>query len=211
MCSDKCSSISGRWPRSRVTRRVTEDSRQRNGQAFLDATTDLLGEGTAFADLGVGQIAEAAGFSRPTFYAHFRDKRELLLTLGAGLDVSPRGRGALARGEQEGLRETLAAVAQPFRDNAATVGALVEAATYDPHIADFWRSFHELFVNLARDRLLCAATPRSAPRAAEARAFALVWMTERALTENILAPRVDDDALLDALEAQWRSAVGPDV
>jgi AcrR family transcriptional regulator len=190
---------------------VSEDARQRNGQAFLDATTDLLGEGIAFADLGVGQIAEKAGFSRPTFYAHFRDKRELLLTLGAGLDVKVHEVAEpWLRGEQEGLRETLAAVAQTFRDNAATVGAVVEAATYDPHIADFWRSFHEVFVNLARDRLL-AGDPSIGATAAEARAFALVWMTERALTENILAPRVDDDALLDALEAQWRSAVGPDV
>lgn len=190
----------------------SEDSRQRNEQAFLDATTALLEEGIAFADLGVGQIAQRAGFSRPTFYAHFRDKRELLLTLGGGFDVKVHEVAEpWLRGQQEvGLRETLAAVAQEFRDNAATVGALVEAATYDPHVADFWRSFHDLFVQLARDRVL-AGEPSMGATAAEARAFALVWMTERALTENIVAPRVDDEALLDALEAQWRSAVGPAV
>lgn len=190
---------------------VSEDSRQRNEQAFLDATTALLDEGIAFADLGVGQISQRAGFSRPTFYAHFRDKRELLLTLGAGFDVKVHEVAEpWLRGEQEGLRETLAAVAQAFRENAATVGALVEAATYDPHVADFWRSFHDLFVQLGRHRVL-AGDPSMGATAAEARAFALVWMTERALTENIFSPRVDDDALLDALEAQWRSAVGPAV
>jgi AcrR family transcriptional regulator len=187
---------------------VSDDSRQRNEQTFLDATTSLLDEGIAFADLGVGQISQRAGFSRPTFYAHFRDKRELLLTLGAGLDVKVHAVAEpwLRREGDASLRETLAAVAETFRENSAIVGALVEAATYDTHVAEFWRSFHDLFVQLARDRAL-EGDPSLAPEVAEARAFALVWMTERAFTENIASPRVDDEALLDALEGLWRSAI----
>ena len=104
------------------------------------------------------------------------------------------------------LRSTLEGVLAAFKEHSATLGALFEAATYDPEIAVFWRSFHELFVQSARDRAL-REDPSLELGDAEARAFALVWMTERALTENILAPRVDDGALLDAMERLWRSGI----
>ena len=42
---------------------------------------DLLATGTSFRDLSVEQLAVAAGMVRSTFYAHFRDKSDLLLTL----------------------------------------------------------------------------------------------------------------------------------
>jgi AcrR family transcriptional regulator len=42
---------------------------------------ELLAGGTRFRDLGVEQIAVAAGMVRSTFYAHFRDKTDLLLVL----------------------------------------------------------------------------------------------------------------------------------
>lgn len=179
----------------------------RNERAFMDATTALLSDNIAFADLGVGQIAQAAGFSRPTFYAHFRDKRELLLRLGTELEADLHEVANPWLDEDGGdLRSTLEGVLAAFQEHKATVGALVEAATYDPEISVFWRSFHELFVQSARDRAL-REDPSLDVRDAEARAFALVWMTERALTENIFSPRVDDAALLDAMERLWRSGI----
>ena len=186
---------------------LTEDSRLRNERAFMEATTSLLSEGTPFADVGVAQISEGAGFSRPTFYAHFRDKRELLLRLGAELEADLHAVANPWLDDDGGdLRSTLEGVLAAFKEHSATLGALVEAATYDPEIATFWRSFHDLFVQSARDRAL-REDPELDLGDAEARAFALVWMTERALTENILAPRVEDGALLDAVERLWRSGI----
>ncbi|MEA2346473.1 MAG: TetR/AcrR family transcriptional regulator, ethionamide resistance regulator [Thermoleophilaceae bacterium] len=182
----------------------------RNERAFMDATASLLSDGIPFADLGVGQISHGAGFSRPTFYAHFRDKRELLLKMGSELEGDLHSVASTWLEEDGGdLRTTLEGVLAAFKEHSATVGALVEAATYDPEISAFWRSFHELFVQSARGRAL-REDPSLDVRDAEARAFALVWMTERALTENILAPRVDDDALLDAMERLWRSGIVAD-
>src|ERR1700745_1294616 len=50
-------------------------------QQMLDATLALLAEGAPYAELTVQRIAARAGVSRPTFYAHFGDRRELLLEL----------------------------------------------------------------------------------------------------------------------------------
>ena len=163
--------------------------------------------GRAVRRAGVGQISERAGFSRPTFYAHFRDKRELLLQRAAARPSCWRWPRHGSRPGTGDLRATLEGVLQAFRRHSATVAALVEGATYDEEVAAFWRGFHELFVRSARDRAMSEA-PDLDVRAAEALAFALVWMTERAFTENIATGRVDDDALLDAMERLWRSGVG---
>ncbi|KAA0120563.1 TetR/AcrR family transcriptional regulator [Mycolicibacterium sp. P9-22] len=45
---------------------------------LLRAVESLLEGGTSYSDLGIGQIVEAAGTSRSTFYLHFRDKSQLL-------------------------------------------------------------------------------------------------------------------------------------
>src|SRR2546426_9705224 len=57
------------------------EARARGEAALLDATTALLAEGHPYGELGIEVIAKRAGFSRATFYAYFRDKRQLLTRL----------------------------------------------------------------------------------------------------------------------------------
>jgi AcrR family transcriptional regulator len=195
-----------------LSRRPTRDADQteRTRSALLEATRKLIADGGAFAGLSVGDIASAAGVSRPTFYAYFRDKRDLVLALGAEMERDMRAAAdPWLRGGQGVLRETLDAVLDGFRRHQSAVLAIVEAATYDEEVAAFWRSFHEYFIESGAKRAQ-RADPAMSDEDARAIAFTLVWMTERSLTEHLSAPRVSDPALLDANERLWRSVVGPD-
>jgi AcrR family transcriptional regulator len=185
-----------------------EQTRRDNREAILAATLDLLADGTPFAELSVEQIVRGAGLSRPTFYKYFRDKRALVLELGTALmdAVAAAADPWLQSGEGE-TRETLAAVLNAFRERRATLGALVEAATYDAEVHAFWHAFHDRFLDIAAERI-GAAEPDLPPARARARAFALVWMTERTITEFLLGDAgIDEAALLDELAGFWR--VGP--
>jgi AcrR family transcriptional regulator len=184
------------------------DARARTEAALLEATTALLEEGTPFGELGIEVIAKRAGVSRPTFYAYFRDKRELLTKLASEAGESVYAEiGTWLEGDETDLRPTLAAVLKVFRTHRGVVGGLVESATYDPEIAALWRSMHNEFVDVTRDRIR-RDQPTLSKKDAEARAFVLVWMTERTCYEHVIAPRVPDAAMVDALMLLWRTGLG---
>lgn len=190
-----------RRERTRATRKATE-------AALIAAATQLLDEGTPFAELGIDQIVRAAGFSRPTFYAYFRDKRELVLRMGLALEADlATAADPWLESEHNELRPTLVAVLETFRAHGATVGALVEAATYDPAVAELWRGLHTRFLPIAQERIRRSDPSLGEPRAA-ARAYALVWMTERTLTDHLANRTVDEAALLDELTRFWQQATG---
>lgn len=183
------------------------DARARTEAALLGATTALLEEGTPFGELGIEVIAKRAGVSRPTFYAYFRDKRELLTKLASQAGESVYSEiGTWLEGDETDLRPTLAAVLEVFRTHRGVVGALVESATYDPEIAELWRSLHNQFIDVTRDRIR-RNQPTLSKKDAEARAFVLVWMTERTCYEHVSAPRVPDAAMVDALMLFWRTGL----
>jgi AcrR family transcriptional regulator len=186
---------------------LPEDQRGRTREGILAATRELLQQGRAFAELSVGEISTRAGVSRPTFYAYFQDKRALVLSLGEELEQSARAAaGPWLQTEDDDLRSTLIGVLASFRTHRATLGAIVEAATYDAAVAKFWRDFHEWFLVNAAERAR-HADPSLSQANAEALAYSLVWMTERCLTEHLAAPRVHEQALIDAIERLWRAII----
>lgn len=192
-----------------LSRRSTlpEQQRSQTREAILTATRELLTDARAFAELSVGEISTAAGVSRPTFYAYYQDKRELILALGAEFEHDARIAAApWLHNQTDDLGTTLQDVLAAFIAHRATVGAVVEAATYDTDVAVFWRGFHEWFVLNATQRAR-HADPHLDHEHAEALAYSLVWMTERCFTEHLSAPRVNEVALLSALERLWRTVV----
>jgi TetR/AcrR family transcriptional regulator, ethionamide resistance regulator len=193
-----------------LSRRAQKDAARRATEtALLEATVQLLGEGTPFAEVAIDQIVRRAGYSRPTFYSYFRDKRELILRLGADLqrDVAAAADPWLQEGTGD-IRPTLQAVLGAFRRHRETVGALVEAAGYDPEVRRFWHGFHERFEHVAARRI-AGGDPALDSAHARARAFALIWMTERSLTEHLAQPSADEAALLDELARFWQHASHP--
>jgi AcrR family transcriptional regulator len=186
---------------------LPETQRGLTRDAILDATRELLDEGKAFAELSVGEISSRAGVSRPTFYAYFEDKRALVLQLGDQLLVAVRqAADPWLLTENDDLRTTLLGVLAAFREHRASTGAIVEAATYDPAVAAFWREFHDWFLVNAAQRAI-RADPSLAQSDADALAYSLVWMTERCLTEHLIAPRVQEEPLINAIERLWRSVM----
>ena len=193
-----------------LSRRARDaDARRASREALIAATLELLSEGSAYADLSIEQIVRRAGLSRPTFYAYFRDKRALILELGQTLQdaVAVAADPWLADGTGS-LRTTLTGVLVAFREHRHATAAIVEAATYDDDVAAFWRSFHERFMATAAARIR-AEDPQVDPLRAEARAFALVWMTERAITEHLASGTIDETALLEELVGFWEHALPP--
>lgn len=190
--------------------RSTDHARQaklRGEAALLTAVEDLVAGGTPYSELGVVRIAQAAGFSRATFYAYFTDKRDLALRLGARVQhVLAEEVGTwLTRGEGD-LREALARALTVFTEHRGATQTLAEAAAYDPEIAALWREIHASFESGARRRI-AATLPDLAEADVAARAFVVVWGTSAALIEHIAAPRGDERALLDALAVQWQAAL----
>lgn len=180
------------------------ETRRTNRDKLIAAALDLLADGTPFAEVSIEQIVRAAGLSRPTFYTYFRDKRELVLDLGAALmdDIAVAADPWLRDGQGD-IRDTLAGVLDAFRRHRPTLGALVEAATYDAEVNAFWHALHQRFLDTAAARLQ-ANDPQLPPAHAHARAFALVWMTERTFTEHLMGDAgVDEAALLDEVAGFW--------
>ncbi len=184
-------------------------ARERGEAALLAAAEALVAEGASYAELGVAAIAKQAGFSRATFYAYFTDKRALALRLGGQLaEVLEAEAGAWLRRGQGDVRETLSTMFAVFEAHPGAVRLLTEAATYDPEIAAFWRDVHDRF-RLAAEARLRADHPELPDQAVAARAFVLVWGTESAFTEHLLAPQVEASAMLDALALLWSAARSP--
>lgn len=191
-------------PRSTAAR-----TREVNRRAIVDATVELLARGVPFADMTIEQIVRQAGLSRPTFYAHFRDKRALVLDLGATVQiaVAEAANPWLSSGEGD-VRSTLAAVLDAFRDHRHALSAVVEAAGYDEEVSQFWHALHDLFRVAAVARVR-AGHPSLPPERIDARAYALVLMTERTMIAHLATPSVDEGALLDELALAWANASGP--
>lgn len=178
-----------------------------NRDLILEATVSLLRGGSSFAEISVSAIAAEASVSRPTFYAYFRDKRDLMLALGERFERRTHvAADAWLELRDDDLSATLRGVLDAFRADHATLRAIVEASTYDPEVAAFWRAFHARFIEAVIERA-GELTPDRDPSDVRADAFALIWMTQRSLAEHLDAPQVGDEALVAALVRLWRSVL----
>jgi len=193
-----------------LEKRTRDDPRRRETElAFLRATEALLDEGASFADLNVSRIAERAGRTRTAFYAHFEDRRDLLIRLveefGAELygTTNEFWEGPIDR---EAIRTTIAALLATFRAHATLLRALVEASGYDPEIAAFWNTgVVGRFFAAAEDRMRRDGRP---PQEAKATALALVWMTERTGYQQVVGDTgLPDRAVIAALTDTWERAL----
>src|SRR6476469_4912267 len=178
--------------------------------AVLRATEELLGEGATYADLNIERIATRAGISRTAFYFYFADKRELLMRLTGEVsallyeqaDIWFSGEGDPGDEVSTALRN----IAALYAEHGVLLRAIVEVSTYDEEVAAYWRQLLGRFAEASLRRIEeggVATDPR-------ATAFALSWMTERVLYEQLVqddAPPVD--ALVDALAGIWTRAVYP--
>jgi AcrR family transcriptional regulator len=181
--------------------------------AVLAATEALLSEGASYAELNIERIATRAGISRTAFYFYFRDKRDLLMRLTEEVtellfqqaDIWFSGTGE----PEPELRAALTNMGALFAEHGVLLGAIVEVSTYDGDVAQFWRELLGRFVEASRRRIEAEqAAGRAATTQAHATAFALCWMTERAMYQQL----AQHDPLplaevIDAMVGIWLRAV----
>lgn len=199
-----------------LSRRTGEQSAKRAAveASVLQATEGLLDEGAAFSELGIERIATRAGISRTAFYFYFRDKRELLMRLTAGVaeELFREAEGWWS-GDGEGRAELEAAIAKIvdiYRRHPALLRAIVESAAYDEEVAGFWRALVGRFVDSTRERIEREqAAGRADPAIpAHATAFAIVWMTERSAYERLVqGEQLPEGPFVEALLRIWLAAV----
>ncbi|MDP4603418.1 MAG: TetR/AcrR family transcriptional regulator [Solirubrobacteraceae bacterium] len=183
--------------------------------ALLDATEALLAEGASFADLGVERIATQAGITRTAFYFYFADKRELLMALTADVNELLLEQANLWwSGEGEPavrLERALTNVARLFGEHAVLLKALGEVAAYDEQVAEHWQRLIGQFLEATEERI-CEEQAAGLATCSNpsATAFALTWMTEGVLSQQILQLGLPaDPQLIDALVEIWvRSVYG---
>ena len=181
--------------------------------AVLQATEQLLGEGASYADLNIERIATRAGISRTAFYFYFADKRELLMRLTEDVTEELYQQADIwysGSGDPEAeIREALVNIARLYEQHGPLLRAIVEVSTYDDEVAIFWRGLLGRFVDASRARIVSEQQAgRSSGIEPAATAFALCWMAERVLYQELVqdAPIPPQD-LVEALVRIWMRTI----
>jgi TetR/AcrR family transcriptional regulator, ethionamide resistance regulator len=183
----------------------------------LEATTRLLAS-TQLHEISVENISQEAGVSRPTFYAYFASKLEIVLelyTLAAAEThsaVSPIWNRPAGQQPQDAVREAIRALVTTWVPHRPIFQAAIELRYTVPEmmaasqetIAHF---VHNIGAQLDADRAagIAPAGPPSRPLVA-----ALVWSTEHALyvaSRQLSSDLPDVHAAVEPLETIWLSAL----
>jgi AcrR family transcriptional regulator len=206
-----------------ISRREQREAKPRQGdrreQAILEATRMLLAD-IPFADLTIGQIAAAAGVSRPSFYFYFADKAQILLVLYS--DVLEEMSAELerwfadpAKHAQPWSHASISAAVTVARRNANVVRSALDSRGTDPEIDQvlnlyFDRASSRSALLIERERAAGLAPSTGPP--ADALARALMHMTLHSIHELLRAGAgaAEADDLIETLTVLWGRGVGTD-
>jgi AcrR family transcriptional regulator len=178
-------------------------TRQRRGNEPTAAALELpaalerlLRRGESFTELSVRQIIEEAGVSRATFYAHFKDKAQLIINLAdkvreRSLELAQEWDPGAGEDGAERYAQFFMTVIRLHRENFAVLSAVRELAGYDPAVRDFYTADLEGFDDAVRrtliDQQAAGATPPGLDATAASRV--IVWGGGAAIARHI---EVDD-------------------
>jgi AcrR family transcriptional regulator len=188
-------------------RRPRHDPKQTERE-ILEAAEALLRE-RPFREVTIPEVMRTAGLTRPAFYAHFRDRSDLLLRVVAHI-------GTLAfemadrwlDGEEplQDIRDALGGAADLFVVHGPVLRALAEAAPSDPVIEEAYRNLIQAFIDATSEHIHAEQASGRIRKSldADAIAMALVWTNERYYTETLgRLPQADPRVVADTLAAIW--------
>jgi AcrR family transcriptional regulator len=152
------------------------------------------------------------GMARPSFYAYFRDRHHLVLRLAEQIGVelfSAANRWFECEEDQrENLRFALAGVVDVFVVHGAALAAMADASAEDAEVERVYRGLVESLIDATtRTVKREIRAGRIAKANATETARALVWMTERYLSETLgraeapVRPKTAQTVLADAWTA----------
>lgn len=160
------------------------------------AVLTLLESGESFTELSVERILAEAGVARATFYAHFKDKTELIVRVTGELrqrllELARQWDPGAGEDGAERYTRFFAEVLAIHRANAKVLAALREVAGYDRTIRGFHSAdleeFDEAVLRTAEEQQRLGATPEDVAAVAASRV--IVWGGGAAIARHI---EVDD-------------------
>ena len=198
--------MSKAWPSRRTTAAVRKgDLRE---QQILDSAETLL-ESRGYADMTVGDIAQAAGITRGALYFYFGSKQEVLTALVARISQALHETAGAARDADgpvdEAITAALERTAGLWRDHGVVMRMAVDLASTVADIDRLWADAARASAEAIAEVLRRAGVPDGGgPGDAPALAAALCWMIERSFYQ---ASKVSTEALDEACrtcQVVWR-------
>jgi TetR/AcrR family transcriptional regulator, ethionamide resistance regulator len=205
------------------TREAPTRAPKRRRRSPESAEREILGAAEAFLrerpfrDLTVDEVMGRTTLSRPSFYVYFRDRHQLAVRLVEGIGAELF---EMAERWLEGTGDprltvgaALEGIGAVYAEHGLVLGAIADAAGHDSEVEATYRGLIERFVNAATTRIetdiAAGRTDMLDPRET---ARALVWMSERYLTETLgRLPRAPVETVIETLWTVWlRTLYGPE-
>jgi AcrR family transcriptional regulator len=188
-------------------RRPRHDPRETERE-ILEAAEELLREHPV-REMTVELLMARTGLKRPAFYAHFKDRHDLLLRVVG--DIGERLFAMADRwlgGEQPllDIPAAIAGVAGVYVSDGPILRALSDAAAADAGLEQAYRGLVEAFIRATAERISAeqAAGRMTGQLDAHETARALVWLNERYLAEAFgHAPQEDPERVVAVLSRIW--------
>ena len=200
------------WPSRRRAPTVRKgDLRE---QQILDAAESLLST-SGYADMTVGEIAEAAGgITRGALYFYFASKQDVLTALVARTVQALQDKSGAVRNDtgpvDEVIITALERTAQLWREHGPVMRMAVDLGSTVPDIDQLWTGTADVFIEAITEVLRRGGVPAGdGPDAAPALARALCWMIERSFYQ---ASKISTEVLDDAkqtCQAVWMRMATP--
>lgn len=178
----------------------------------------LLDRGAPLAAVTISDIVREAGVVRTTFYAHFKDRTELVTALAAEqlqwiVSAGQTGQETAADPDLSypTVRRAVEQLVHGWVQRRVVLSAIIETAEHDPAVHELWRQgiHHVAAIAAGLFATHWDAHPDRRPPAPEKVAETLTWMIERSC-HQITQDTSEVETVVDALaEVIWRVLHAP--
>jgi len=195
-------------PTATATRRRRRHDPRETEREILEAAEALLRE-RPFREVTVGTIMSATRLKRPAFYAHFRDRHDLVLRVvqEIGDEIARAAEPWLAGTEHaaQDIRAAFEGLATVYAEHGPVLRALSEAARTDEQVEETYRALVQRFIDATAHRIREEqAAGRIDIGNVDETARALVWMIESYANETLgRRPQVDPATVAAVLQQIW--------
>lgn len=194
----------GTPPSTTVREELREVTRQR-----LLSSAELTFHRDGYSGTTVGSIAASANVSRATFYLHFTDKSDVLMTLmRANLAETPdywrEVDAALVAGDRDALRASLARTLTWYAQHSNLLRPLREALAANPHLV---QQVEGNFAGFADEMsgYLARVAAQNRDRAHVRLQLLMIQLDQLAYRMVVLGNRsIDREVVLDEITDIWR-------
>ncbi|TQR87417.1 TetR/AcrR family transcriptional regulator [Mycobacterium hodleri] len=174
---------------------------------ILNAAEKLLAT-RGYADMTVGDIAEAAGMTRGALYFYFASKQDVLIALVTRTVQFLQEKSGAAAADTAPIEEVIATAlertAQLWREHGLVMRAAVDLGSTVPEIDQLWTGAADVFADAIAAVLIRGGVPAGeGPGDAAALGRALCWMIERSFYRASTDPVNDLDFAKRTCETVW--------